>query len=226
MIKEYDAILLTAGKGERFGLPLNKVFYVINNKTIFEYSLDAFLSDERCKKVVIVYSAEWINLIKDVLSKYNTDRIDLVIGGALRQESVLNGLSKASCEYVLVHDAARPNISIKLIDNVLAGLKKSKAVSLGVKVTDTIKKVTEKLETVDRENLYYVQTPQGASRSLLYEALKLANNQNAVVTDDLAAIERYSDIIPLIVEGSKSNIKVTTIDDIDLIKFYLEKKDV
>ena len=182
------------------------------------------MSDERCNKIVIVYNKNDLNILNEYLVKYNTNKIELCEGGALRQESVLNGLEVCDSEYVIVHDAARPNISYDLVTNVLLGFSKSDSVSLGVKVTDTLKKVTEGLETIERDNLYYVQTPQGSKREVLLEALKKA--KNVVVTDDLQAIENFTNVKPIIVSGSKSNIKITTIEDIEILQFYLEKKNV
>ena len=224
MIKKYDAILLTAGKGERFGLPLNKIFYLIKNKAVFEYSLEVFLSDKRCGKIVIVYNEDDLNILNNFLAKYDQSKIILCQGGSLRQESVMNGLEMCGSEYVLVHDAARPNIGIDLIDNVLLGLTTSDSVSLGVKVTDTIKKVTDTIETVERDNLYYVQTPQGSKREVLISALQ--KSKDVVVTDDLSAIEKFTNVKPMIVEGRKNNIKVTTLEDVEILEFYLEKNNV
>ena len=148
--------------------------------------------------------------------------IKLAIGGKERQNSVLNGLMLVTSEYVLVHDGARANINQKLIDKVLNGFKESDVVSLGLNVTDTIKKVSEKIETVNRNNLFFVQTPQGAKTNVLIRCIQKANDDDVLVTDDLMAVELYSDIVPKIVLGEKSNIKVTTQDDLSLLKYYME----
>ncbi len=222
MIDQYSVILLIAGKGARCNLPLNKVFYEIDNKPLFTYSLDVFLKDNKCKDIVIVHSENDVDYVNESLKDYNDCRIRTTYGGIERQNSVFNGLLKAKCEYVLVHDGARANINQILIDRVLEGFKVSDCVSLGVKVSDTIKKVTDKVETIERNDLYYMQTPQGAKTDLLKMCLEKAEANNDVVTDDLMAIEKYSNVTPKIVLGNKTNIKVTTIEDIGLLKYYME----
>ena len=227
MIDKYQVILLCAGKGERMCLPLNKIFYKVNNeKTIFDYSYSLFYNDDRCEKIIVVYNKDDKGILTNVLNKYDLHKTKLVVGGSLRQESVMNGLQEITGKYVLVHDAARPNIDNELVNNVLNGLVKYDNVSLGVKVTDTIKKYDGNVTNIDRNNLYYMQTPQGAKTEVLKKALNYVNKNNINVTDDLQAVEILNCYSIGIVEGRKTNIKVTTIDDIDLIKFYLEKKDV
>lgn len=218
----YSAILLIAGKGKRCNLDYNKVFFELNNKPLFLYSLDVFLHDDKCEEVIIVYNENDYNELKSYLKSYNDTRIKLVSGGAERQNSVLNGLMLVTSDYVLVHDGARANINQELINRVLNGFNYSDCVSLGLNVTDTIKKVSENVETVDRKNLYFVQTPQGAKTNVLIRCIQKANDENVLVTDDLMAVELYSDVTPKIVIGEKSNIKVTTLEDLSLLKYYME----
>ena len=180
------------------------------------------MRDKRCHEVIIVYNSNDLEVLKKYLDKYNDLRIKLVAGGKERQNSVLNGLNEVTSEYVLVHDGARANINQGLIDKLLVALDKNQVVSLGINVTDTIKSVTDCVKTVDRTNLYYVQTPQASIKRVLIECLEKAEHDNVIVTDDLMAIEMYSDIVPTIVAGEKSNIKVTTLEDLNLLKYYME----
>ncbi len=222
MIKDYSVILLVAGKGKRCNLEYNKVFFELNNKPLFTYALDVFLSDQKCNEVVIVYNEDDLKVLKKYLSIYQDKRIMLTSGGKERQDSVLNGLKIVTSEYVLVHDGARANINLDLVERVLTGLTTSDVVSLGLPVTDTIKKVTEKVETINRNNLYFVQTPQGAKTAVLIKCIQKANEEEILVTDDLMAVEKYSEVVPKIVLGEKSNIKVTTLEDLSLLKYYME----
>lgn len=227
MIEKYQVILLCAGKGERMGLPLNKIFYEIEEgKKVIDYSLKLFNEDYRCDKIVIVYNVNDKEILFDVLEEYKSNKIETALGGSLRQDSVLKGLSLITSDYVLVHDVARPNINLELVNNVLDGFDKYDSVSLGVKVSDTIKKISSNLTTVDRDNLYYMQTPQGAKTCVLKEALEMVSKKGIVVTDDLQAIEYLHKYNIGIVPGKKSNIKLTTLEDLQLIKFYMERKDV
>ena len=102
MINKYELILLAAGKGERMCLPLNKIFYKFEKtgKMVIEYSLDVFLNDERCSKIVIVYNENDCDLVDEVVKKYGSSKIDICKGGITRQESILNGLKLIDSDYV------------------------------------------------------------------------------------------------------------------------------
>lgn len=219
---KYSVILLIAGKGKRCNLNYNKVFFELNNKPLFLYALEVFMKDNKCDEIIIVYNENDLSILKKYLKDYSDTRIKLAIGGKERQDSVLNGLMLVTSEYVLVHDGARANINQELIDRVLNGFNESDVVSLGLNVTDTIKKVGEKIKTVDRSNLYFVQTPQGAKTNVLIRCIQKANEDEVLVTDDLMAVELYSAVKPKIVDGEKSNIKVTTQEDLSLLKYYME----
>lgn len=223
MMMKYSAVILLGGSSTRFSNDINKVYLLINNKPIFLYSVEAFLADNDCEEIIIVYNEKDI----DIIDKYNFDaKIKIVPGGCERYLSVLNGLKVVKNSYVLVHDGARPYINLDLINRVKKGLLESKSVSLGVKVTDTIKKRTDStIETIDRDDLYYMQTPQGSDTEALKNVLNKIKKEDKI-TDDLMAFEKYSDITPLIVMGDKKNIKITTIDDFEYMKYLLENKNV
>ena len=221
---KYSAIVLLGGSSRRFQEKgINKVYLPINDKPLFIYSVDVFLSDNDCEEVIIVYNKNDYEKLNKNLNNLN---VKLVEGGESRHQSVLNGAKSAKCDYVLVHDGARPNINIDLINRVKEGLQKSKSVSLGVLVKDTIKEFKDGIiKTIPRNNLYYMQTPQGSSRSDLINVLeKVKDSDN--ITDDLMAFEKYSNIRPLIVLGDDKNIKVTTIGDYEYLKYIMEKENV
>ena len=220
---KYSAIVLLGGNSRRFLGDTNKVYLPINNKPVFLYSVDAFLSDCDCDEVIIVYNKNDLNIIK---SYHFSDKIKLVEGGIERYNSVINGLSIVKNPYVLVHDGARPYLNLDLINRVKEGLAKSHCVTLGVPISDTIKKKdNNQIETINRDNLYAIQTPQGSKTKSLKEVLsKVKDSDN--ITDDLMAFEKYSSVTPLIVLGDKKNIKITTNDDYEYIKYLMEKKDV
>lgn len=228
----YSAVILVAGKSTRFSKDINKVYCLINNKPVFRYSFDIFYNDERCNEIIIVHNDY------DMLSKFiqdidydsnydlhiNKKKIYLVTGGKTRNESVLNGLNKVSNKFVLVHDGARPVITKDLIDRVLNGFNYSNAVSVSLNVTDTIKELNEdKVTTLNRNNLLSVQTPQGSKATLLREVLQKVLENNDEVFDDMEAIEKYSQEIPYFVQGDKRNIKLTTVEDIEILELYLNK---
>lgn len=220
---KYSAIILLGGSSSRLSeYGVNKVYLYVNKKPIFMHSVDMFKSDPDCDEIIVVYNEQDF----DIVTEFVDDNVILVTGGNSRYQSVLNGIKQAKNFYVLVHDGARPNINLELINRVKKGLGVSNSVTLGVPVTDTLKKVTPTgVETINRESVYYIQTPQGSKREALINCLSKVKEEDNI-TDDLMAFEKYSNVNPLVVLGDKNNIKVTTIEDYELIKFLMEKKDV
>lgn len=216
---DYSLVLLTAGRSERFAGGVNKVFYMLGKKRVIDYSLELFTTDKDCKEVIIVYNndnEENINLLK---KEYQGSNLKFVIGGDSRSASVLNGLKACDEKYVLIHDGARPVITMNIIENVKKELEKYDAVAPAVKCTDTIKSLdNEKIKTLDRSKLYQMQTPQGVKRDLLIESLTKSIDESFY--DDLQAIEKVNGKV-CIVQGDKKNIKLTTKEDLQLIKYYL-----
>ena len=218
---KYQVILLLGGKSLRFDDKQSKVLYIVNGKPIYRYSLDVFLNDDNCKRIVIVINDE----IEDILKKEITSsKVIYAKAGEERYLSVINGLKYVTSEYVLVHDGARPLIDNMLVQKVLDELENAQVVSLGIKATNTLKIVKEGqvVRTIPREDVYEMQTPQGAKTSILKKALSSVKKED-YITDDLMAIEKYTNIIPKIIEGTKHNLKLTTKDDLEIIEYYLNK---
>ena len=220
----YSAIILLGGNATRFGSDINKVYKLINNKAICAYSLDLFLSDCDCNEVIVVYNPKDKDILNELLINYPS--VFKTIGGNKRSKSVLEGLKIATNDIVFVHDGARPNININDIKALKDAIKDCDAVALGVPVTDTIKRQSaEKVETVSRDNLYAIQTPQVSNRNLLLSALTEIND-DIDITDDLMALERYHNCKCKIVLGSKTNIKVTTEEDYQYLKYLMGDRNV
>jgi 2-C-methyl-D-erythritol 2,4-cyclodiphosphate synthase/2-C-methyl-D-erythritol 4-phosphate cytidylyltransferase len=152
-----------------------------------------------------------------------TEKVKLIIGGNTRFNSVLNGIKQSNLKTVIIHDAARPNITEEDILKVYEMSKKYDAVSLGVKVKDCIRCVNEKSNTLERNHLWRVQTPQALNRELLLEGLESNKFENYY--DDCEVLEKNFNIDCFMVEGSYKNIKATTIEDIEYLEFLLGQKD-
>ena len=222
MIK-FDVVLLLAGSGERCGLGYNKVLYKINNKPIFTYSLEKFLEFEECQKVIIVCQKEELSTIEGSLSEEKCERIEFVYGGSTRQESVLNGLSRA--EYFLIHDGARPCITNEEIRILLSELEKSDSATLASSLKECVREITDcSNKVLVRENLFSMKTPQGLKREYLINGLRKANSDKKVFYDDVSVLEEYYNISPKIVIGKDTNIKVTTLEDLEIVKALLGGK--
>lgn len=217
----FDAILLMAGSGLRSGLDYNKIFYQINNKYVYQYSLNAFEKIKECLKIILVVH-------QDDVSKFfplQSDKIIITTGGETRQESVIRGIRQATSDIVLIHDGARCNIKGEDIINVYHNTLKYGAAVLGTKVTDTIKEVNGEFidKTLNRQKLWAVQTPQGVKRELFLECLEKATSDNYFGFDDVELIEKYSKNKVRIVEGSRTNLKLTSPVDFKLMEFIMKE---
>lgn len=213
----FDCLLLMAGNGTRTSLGYNKINYLINNKPIYQYSLDNFLTIKECNKIIMVVNEkEYNNFVH-----FNSEKIKVVIGGKERWQSVLLGAKEATMDVLLIHDAARPNVDIYDILKVYNASLKNDAVCLGVKVKDCIRFTEHTTKTLDRNSLWQIQTPQGVNRKMLIEGLE--NKKYSNYYDDCEVLEKNYQTNVYIVEGKYNNIKVTTDEDLEYIKYLLNK---
>ena len=209
MIK-YDVIVVASGKGTRLNLGYNKVFYKLDeDTTILDMASRCFIEDEDCQNVIVVTNEEEFDLVK------KNPKLVLVQGGKLRMDSVLNGLAKVKSDYVLIHDGARPYLDKHDLDNLKKALEDEEASILAVKVKETVKVVDDGYinKTLNRNQIYLAQTPQGFKTSAIINAFQKAKGVNIEFTDD-ASIAEYSGIKVKIVEGSYRNNKITYLDDL------------
>ena len=147
--------------------------------------------------------------------------IEIIEGGATRQDSVYNGLKHSECDYILIHDGARPMITTDLINQTIETVKEKKALTVATKTIDTIKEVVDGkiIKTIDRSKLYNTQTPQAFEYNLIKQAHEKLKGQN--FTDDAGMLEALGYDV-YILNGSYKNIKITTQSDIDIAKIYLQ----
>lgn len=211
---KYSAVIVAAGVGQRMKLGFNKAYAKLSTgKTIIETTVEVFLQDPDCKQIVLVTDME-DPYSKQLAAQYG--RLVVARGGATRQESVYSGLKGTLCDYVLIHDGARPYVSLELIERIKMALETEKAALLAISSKDTVKRVKDGyvLETYPRSELMLAQTPQGFETDLILECYKKAKKEGYLATDDASLVEYYSDVPVKIVEGSPSNFKITTPDDL------------
>lgn len=210
---EISLILLAGGEGSRFGSPLPKQFLPVRDKPLACYSLDIFLRIVEIKEIIIVCAHAY----KELFSTYSS--LLFAEGGNRRQDSVFNGLQKATYPWVMIHDAARPWVCAKSIESLLQATKTCMAATLGVPIKATLKKGKKDfvVKNIPRESLFEIQTPQIVKKELLIEGFARAHAENITVTDDVSLIELLRKKVK-IVPGSSLNIKVTTPDDLTLVK--------
>ena len=221
----FDCIILCAGSGTRTNLGYNKVLYKVNDKPLYAYSVDLFKNISEVNKIVIVSSENDYDFF---LQEFKDDeKVVIAIGGKERSDSVLSGLKMCDSEVVLIHDGARPNILKEEVIAVYKEALENKASVLAVKAKDTIKKVDDDLcvvNTLNRNELMQMQTPQGVNRELMIAGLNKISDKKAIL-DDVYVFEKVYGIKAKVVLGRYENIKVTTESDLDYIKFLLGNKD-
>ena len=221
MENKASAIILMAGNSTRYNRKTNKNLEKINNKEIILYSLEIFLKNKNIDDIIIVAKKEDHNKLIKVLPK--GENIRITIGGRERKDSVYNGLKLAKNDIVIIHDAARPLIKDSYINNCLKEIKKHEGCTIGVKTKDTIKIVDKNnivVETTKRDNTYLTQTPQCFKKEILKKLHE--TNRKDDITDDCMLLERAGYSIKVI-EGDYTNIKITTQEDLDILKSLINK---
>ena len=216
-MNKFSLIITAGGTSSRYGNK-NKLLELIDDKTVIEHTVAAFLDFEEIEEIIIPTNSS----IREEFEKiFNNQKIRFVEGGDTRQKSVYNALQYVNGDYTIIHDGARPLISKGVISQVIESVKLYKAVSVMTKTTDTIKEVDETgkiIRTVDRTKLYNTQTPQAFETEIIKTAHEKLKDGN--YTDDSSMLEELE--IPVqIVLGSYTNIKITTKSDLDFAKLYI-----
>jgi len=222
----YSVILAAAGRSSRFNDPnLKKPFVSLKGKPVWLYSAEQFLKRKDVKQVIVVISPDDK---EDFFAKFGPNvavmGIDVALGGSERADSVQNGLAKVNpeCEFVAIHDAARPCINTDLIESVFSAAKEHGSAIPAIPVNSTLKRSEDgKLiaETIDRTGMYQAQTPQVFKRELIQSLYE--KRDGAQPTDEAQLLEMHGHPVA-IVPGSPFNIKITTHEDLRFAKACLD----
>ncbi len=208
-------VILAAGKSKRFNKKIPKQFFNYRNKEIIDHSIEKSLNSKLFKKILIVS-----NNLKHLKKKKYPKSISIIRGGKERSDSsfkALKFLKRYKPKNVFIHDAARPNFSIRLLKNIAKNLKNNKAVVPIISSKDTIKyKTQNQIFNLNRNNLLLTQTPQAFRFKELY---KITKNQKNKVTDE-ATLFINNDFKIKFIPGEKANNKITYIDDIKTPKTF------
>jgi 2-C-methyl-D-erythritol 4-phosphate cytidylyltransferase len=230
-MREYEVILLAAGQGKRMKASRNKILLQLMGKPIITYSLRTFYDDPACKHIIMVTQANEQELLKETVRKMKgkkTCPITFVAGGSERQYSVYNGLQEMKDQenIIMVHDGARPFVTLTQLKALHAKVLETSTAILGVPVKDTIKRVFQGTvqETIPRETLWQIQTPQAFYGKDLLKAHEKAKEEDFLGTDESSLMERYSDLSVTMVLGSYENIKLTTPDDMLIGEAIVKRK--
>lgn len=220
------AIILAGGRGKRMGQKISKQYILVNGKPVLYYTIKRFLECENIDNIVLVLPSDEISYCKkEVLDKYSLKVDKIVEGGKERQDSVYNALnSLENTDIVLIHDGARPFVSKEIITKGISKALKYGAAAPGVMPKDTIKIKDEcslSRETLNRNELVAVQTPQVFKYELIKKCHEKVREQNKIVTDDTMVVEAYGHKV-FLYDGEYTNIKITTPEDL-VIAEYLAK---
>ena len=217
-----SAVIVAAGSGTRMKIPQRKQLVEINNMPVIAHTLKAFENTDIIDEIVIVTKQEDILVMMDIAKQFGISKVtEIVPGGATRTDSVKNGINAAKGDFVAIHDGVRPCIQPIHIAKTVEAAIKTGAAALGCPVTDTLKKVDEKgiiTQTVSREGMWAIQTPQVFDKELLLKAYTEGDTVGA--TDDCMLAESIGVKVTM-VEGVRTNIKVTMQEDIDIVSSIL-----
>lgn len=222
-----SAIVLAGGRGKRMGYAQSKQYIDLNGKPILYYTLKQFIINDLIDNIILVVPEDEAYYCKsEVLDKYGLKVSKLVFGGKERQDSVYNALSQIeSSDIVLIHDGARPFVSQRIINDAVKYAQVYKATAPGVMPKDTIKiksKNNFSVDTLVRNNLVAIQTPQAFEFKLIYDCHKEVRKRGTVVTDDTSVVELFGNKV-YIYKGDYANIKITTPEDLALAEYLVEK---
>ena len=233
------AEILAGGKGTRMGnTELPKQFLMLGDKPIFIHTVEQFMLNRRIDKILICCPEAWISYTKDTLKKYIADRTKIVVvkGGASRNDTIMNGLSFIENEYglndddiVLTHDAVRPFLTQRIIDDNIDGAIKYGAVDTVVEAFDTIVHSTNGETIADipvRSEMFQGQTPQSFNLPLLKNFLEsLSEDEKNILTDACKALVIKGTPVHL-VRGEVYNIKITTQHDLKVANGLVEGQKI
>ncbi len=221
--KTVTAIILVAGNSTRYGKNSNKNFELINGKSVISYSLKIFDKNDYIDDIIIAVKESEFQEIENIIKNEKiTKNVKLVIGGNTRKQSVYNCLKMTDSDIVIIQDGARPGIKQEYVDKCIETMDHFKGVTIGVKSKDTIKITDDNnivVNTTKRTNSWIIQTPQCFERRTLLKMHEKYNDED--ITDDCVLLEKENYQVKII-EGDYTNIKITTYEDLSIIKEFLK----
>lgn len=236
--KRCIAIILAAGQGKRMGTSIQKQFLELNGKPVIAHTAAVFEQSDMIDDILLVTGQGQEEFVRrEIVEKFGLSKIrGLASGGQERYHSVWNGLKamKACCGLenlenilVFIHDGARPFVDEEILTRQYQDAQQYQTSVAGMPSKDTVKIVDEEgyaVKTPNRKYVWTVQTPQVFDAALIYTAYeKMLRMENIEATDDAMAVEKYMAVPVKMTEGSYRNIKITTPEDMEIAKAFLEK---
>lgn len=220
MTADVGVVIVAAGSGTRVGGSELKQFRWVAGKPMLLHSVQKFQAREDVAMVVVVLPFDHVGDPPAWLFQCDTERLLLSVGGRERRDSVRNGLEDmpSDVSVVVIHDAARPLVTADVIERVIVEARLGHGAAAGLPVTDTLKRVNgsgEIVETIDREGIVRIQTPQAFPREMIEEAHARAFKEGITATDDAALCEKFGMTV-VFVQGSERAMKIT--DESDFVR--------
>jgi 2-C-methyl-D-erythritol 4-phosphate cytidylyltransferase len=214
------AIIPAGGKGTRSGSATPKQYLKFNGKELIVYPLQTFQKCKLINEIVIAADPNYFSTLEKIVKKYKLNKVSKIVnGGKERQGSVFNALNSISLndnDLVIVHDAARALLPLSVLNNAILSAKEKGNALVCTPAKDTLIKGKNKVNSyVDRNNIFYVQTPQVFKFGTLKKAMLKAKKDKFLGTDESMLVNRIGEKIN-IVEGSALNFKVTSFEDIQM----------
>lgn len=228
----YGAVVLAAGKGKRMHSAVQKQFLMLRGKPVIFYSLEQFEQCPFINEIVLVTGEEEIDYCrKEIVEKFNFQKVKkIVAGGTERFLSVYNGLKACTCDFVYIHDGARPFVDQAILERTREDVNRYGACVAGMPVKDTIK-ISDGDGYADvtppRSRVWMVQTPQVFAYSCIKDAYdKLIAAGRMDVTDDAMVLECMTGQKTRLTLGSYENIKITTPEDLEIAEVFAARLSV
>ncbi|WP_062050670.1 2-C-methyl-D-erythritol 4-phosphate cytidylyltransferase [Bacillus sp. JCM 19034] len=226
---KYSVVVVAAGKGKRMAAGKNKMLLKLRGEPLVIHTLRLFATDLECEELILVVNDDEIKEMQRLITTSGLTKVPkLVVGGKERQHSVKNGLDQLQSNegIVLVHDGARPFIRKEILQALVAEAYRSRAATTAVAVKDTIKRAHDYrvIETLNRSELWAVQTPQAFDKALLIQAHEQAVAAGFFGTDDCSLLEWLGHEVT-IVESDYQNIKLTTPEDLLFAEAILVERE-
>lgn len=225
--EEISVIVLAAGQGRRMNSKVQKQFMLLQDKPVLYYSLRCF-QESSINRIILVTGESDVEYCRtEIVEKYGFNKVtDIVAGGAERYDSVEHGLNCIREGIVLIHDGARPFVTIEMIQCSIEAARSYGACTVGMPVKDTIKVVDENgigIDTPDRRTLWQIQTPQTFQVPLIKEAYAcMRQSKMGNITDDTMLVEHYCNTKVKVIAGDYRNMKITTPEDMILAEQILQ----
>lgn len=230
------AIILAAGQGKRMQSKVQKQYLLIEGKPVLYYALQAFENSFMDDIVLVVGKGEEEYCKKEIVDKYGFHKVRIIVeGGKERYHSVAYGIRAVNwkCDYIFIHDGARPFINEEILERAFEQVQRSKACVVGMPVKDTVK-IADTAgfveSTPNRARVWQIQTPQVFEMRLIKEAYERLLSEEVqllsggvVITDDAMVVEYFTKLPVKLVEGSYQNIKITTPEDLEIAGVFIKK---